>query len=197
MKDLNRIVANNLIKFRVISGLTQKQLSQKIHYSDKTISKWERGDALPDLAVLVKLSEIYSVNINSFLNENTEDQNIELPNNYYKKKHLLISALSAGLVWFFATIAFVVMFMTKSTENFAWLTYVCAVPVSAIVLLIFSEIWGNNILNIIFSSIIIWGTIVFVCLLNSIDKIWVLCSIGAILEILVVIWFIFKQKFKK
>lgn len=196
MKDLSKVVANNLIKFRTMFGLTQKELAKKINYSDKSISKWERGDGLPDLAVLVMLSEIYNVDINVFLNKNTEEQKIELPQNYLKKKHVLISTLSAGLVWFVATIVFVTLFMIKSTESIAWLAFVGAVPVSSIVLLVFSELWGNTGLNILFSSIIIWGVIVFICLINSISKLWTLCTIGIILEILVVLWFIFKHKFK-
>ena len=194
MKDLNKVVANNLIKYRMIAGLTQKELAKKINYSDKSVSKWERGDGLPDLAVLVKLSEIYGVEITAFLNENTEDQKLELPQNYLNKKHILIAILSVGLAWFVSTIVFVTMFMIKSTENFAWLAFIGAIPVSGIILLVFSEIWGNNVLNIIFSSIINWGTIIFVCLIYSIDKLWTLCTIGVILEMLVICWFIFKHK---
>ena len=196
MKDLNKVVANNLIKYRLLFNLTQKELANKIHYSDKSISKWERGDSLPDLAVLVKLAEIYNVEITAFLNENTEDQNIELPANYLKKKHILISMLSAGLVLFFATIVFVVLFMTKSTEDYAWLSFIGAVPISSIVLLIFSELWGNNFYNILFSSILIWGSIVFTCLIVGISKLWTLCFIGLVLEILVIAWFIFKIKYR-
>ena len=197
MKDLNKVVANNLIKYRLLFNLTQKELAKKINYSDKSVSKWERGDSLPDLAVLVKLCEIYNVEINVFLNENTEDQKIELPEKFYRKKHFLISILSAGLVWFVATIIFVALFMTKSTESFAWLSFVGAVPASSIVLLVFSELWGNNLSNIIFTSIINWGSIVFVCLIFSINKLWTLCFIGVILEILIILWFMFKNKYNK
>lgn len=197
MDNLNSVVSKNLIKFRTLAGLTQMELAKKINYSDKSISKWERGDGLPDLAVLVKLSEIYRININEFLNQNTPEQEVVISKKYTNKKHLLISILSSGLVFFVATIVFVVLFMIDSTASFAWLSFIFAIPVASIVLLIFSLLWGNNYLNTLFSTLILWGIILSICFTVSMDKIWILCLLGVIFEFLIVFWFIFRHKFSR
>lgn len=197
MENINKVVSRNLIKFRLLSGLTQRELAKKINYSDKSISKWERGENLPDLAVLVKLSEIYGVDINAFLNEKTEEQELEINSDYLNKKHFMIAILSAGLVWFIATIVFVVLFMNKSTERIAWLSFIYAIPLSSIVLLVFSKLWGNNILSTICSSFILWGVIISVCLTIRIKKAWNICFIGLMLEVLLIIWCVFISKFRK
>lgn len=197
MDNLNSVVSKNLIKFRTLAGLTQMELAKKINYSDKSISKWERGDGLPDLAVLVKLSEIYGININEFLNQNTPEQEVVISKKYTNKKHLLISILSSGLVFFVATIVFVVLFMINTTASFAWLSFIFAIPVASIVLLVFSLLWGNNYLNALFSTLILWGIILSICFTVSIDRIWILCVLGIIFEFLIVFWFIFRHKFSR
>ena len=58
---LKKNIAKNLSSLRKSAGLTQAELGEKLTYSDKSISKWERGDGLPDLLVLDKLAELYGV----------------------------------------------------------------------------------------------------------------------------------------
>ncbi len=55
---LKKNIAKNLSSLRKSAGLTQAELGEKLTYSDKSISKWERGDGLPDLLVLDKLAEL-------------------------------------------------------------------------------------------------------------------------------------------
>ena len=52
MDDLKLTVARDLADCRRAAGLTQLQLAEKLNYSDKAVSKWERGESLPDVAVL-------------------------------------------------------------------------------------------------------------------------------------------------
>ena len=62
-------ISKNLIHFRKLSGMTQTELAEKINYSDKSISKWERGDGVPDIFVLTEIAEIFGVTVNDFLSE--------------------------------------------------------------------------------------------------------------------------------
>lgn len=48
-------------------GLTQKQLADTMHLSDKTVSKWERGLGCPDVSLLADLSDILGVNVEDIL----------------------------------------------------------------------------------------------------------------------------------
>lgn len=52
---------------RLEQGWTQKQLAQRMHLSDRTISKWERGQGCPDVSLLHTLSNLFGVNIEQLL----------------------------------------------------------------------------------------------------------------------------------
>ncbi len=189
MENLNIIIAKNLVKFRTQVGLTQLELAQKLNYSDKSISKWERGEGLPDISVLVKLSEIYGVKVDDFL---TETQNHKpIPRLIEKSSKVLIALLSAGLVCLVASIIFAILFIIPSTKIIAPLTFIFALPVIAIVLTVFSAIWHKQLWCAIFSSLILWGIILSIIVSVKIYDIWVICVIGAVLEVLIIMWFIF------
>ena len=59
MEDIKRIIANNIIELRVEAGMKQADLAEKIHYSDKYVSKWQRAEAAPDPAVLLNNAQVY------------------------------------------------------------------------------------------------------------------------------------------
>ena len=61
------ISASNIIKLRTEAGLTQAELGEKLNYSDKTISKWERGEAIPDAYVLTQMAEIFGAESNEMM----------------------------------------------------------------------------------------------------------------------------------
>ena len=56
-----------ILNLRKEKGMTQKQLADAMHISDKTISKWERGMGCPDISLLHELSGILNVNIEKIL----------------------------------------------------------------------------------------------------------------------------------
>ncbi|MBQ7100690.1 MAG: helix-turn-helix transcriptional regulator, partial [Clostridia bacterium] len=57
-------MAKNISELRKASGLTQAQLAEKLSYSDKSVSKWERGDGVPDVVVMQKMAELFGVTLN-------------------------------------------------------------------------------------------------------------------------------------
>ena len=50
MEKLNFIIAKNLSELRRKNKLTQLEVAEKLNYSDKAVSKWEQGEALPGIA---------------------------------------------------------------------------------------------------------------------------------------------------
>ena len=58
MKDVRQIIAENLIELRKVNKLTQLELAEKLNYSDKAISKWERGESLPDVEILCQIADL-------------------------------------------------------------------------------------------------------------------------------------------
>ena len=65
--EFKKIVVENLIYYRKINKLTQLQLAEKLNYSDKAISKWERGESLPDIYILSNIAEIYGITLNDLV----------------------------------------------------------------------------------------------------------------------------------
>ena len=70
--ELKLVSASNIIRLRTARGLTQAELGSMLNYSDKTISKWERGEAIPDAYVLTRLAEIFSVSVDFLLSSHDE-----------------------------------------------------------------------------------------------------------------------------
>lgn len=60
-------IGSLILKLRKEKGLTQKQLAEKMNLSDRTISKWERGQGCPDISLLKQLSFLLDVNIEHIL----------------------------------------------------------------------------------------------------------------------------------
>ena len=98
-------LAKNLVHYRKLAGLTQLELAQKINYSDKSISKWERAEGAPDIYVLKRLADFYDVSVDALLSGEEEPP---MPNHFQQKRRILITFLSVGLVWLVATFVFFV-----------------------------------------------------------------------------------------
>ena len=56
MDERKATIASNLIRLRLAAGMTQAELGEKLNYSDKSISKWERGDVTTDVFVLMQIA---------------------------------------------------------------------------------------------------------------------------------------------
>lgn len=198
MSDLKEVIAANLIRLRQQAGLTQLQLAEMLNYSDKAVSKWERGESIPDLRVLIQLAEIYHITVDDIVKEKPE--NVVKPKLNLKKKHFLISFLSAGLVWVIATAIFMILYYISSVSNYAYLTYVAAPFVSAVVLLVFAGVWGNRLTMTIAASAVIWTIVLIVHVFLHVFKdsisIWPFYVVAAGVQILVIGWFILRKLYK-
>lgn len=154
MKDIKAIIAKNITELRTQAEMTQTDLAERLKYSDKAVSKWERGESLPDISVLLEIAEIFEVNLDYLVKE-------EHPKKKKKKKPIYNNPVIAGIsmvsVWLFAFISFVVMALSEKDFPFSWLSFIYAIPVSAIVLLIFNSIWFNKRTNYIIISVLMWS----------------------------------------
>ena len=74
MEELKNIIANNLMALRKSNKLTQLELAEKLNYSDKAISKWERGESLPDVLLLKSLADMYGVSVDYLMKEHSHDE---------------------------------------------------------------------------------------------------------------------------
>lgn len=199
MEDLKDVVAKNLTELRTRAGFTQLELAEKINYTDKAVSKWERGEALPDLRVLVKIAEIYNITVDDIVSPHTE-RRIK-PKMNTGTKRLLITLLSAGLVWFIATVIFMIFFFIPATEGYAYLVFICAPFVCSIPLIVFSAKWGNWITDTLACSLLVWSLALifhlFVKAFSSFDKMYFIYIVAGVFEALVIGWFILRRVIKR
>ena len=197
MEELKDIVAKNLIELRTKAGFTQLELAEKINYTDKAVSKWERGEALPDLRVIVKIAEIYNISVDDIVSPHTVKK--IRPKMNIGKKRLLITMLSVGLVWFIATVVFMVLFFFEIEHSY--LVFVCTPFVCAIPLIVFSAKWGNWITNTVACSLLVWSLAVifhvFVIKLSDFDKIFFIYIVAGVFELLIIGWFMLRRVIRK
>lgn len=193
---IRKIVAARLSAYRKRAGLTQVELAEKVNYSDKSVSKWERGDGLPDLLVLCKLAELYEIPVDEFLHEGP----LKRPASEQRRRHWLIFLLSVGLTFLIAGIVFYVF--TVLSIPYAWLSFVCAVVVSTILAVIFSHIWAKTLLQCISVSALVWSLAVLIYLLlylfaASLSGNGLLFSLAGGMQILVLLWYLLQHYRKK
>ena len=51
-ENLTAIIAENLVYYRKKAKLTQSEVAAKLSYSDKSVSKWENGNSMPDYSII-------------------------------------------------------------------------------------------------------------------------------------------------
>ena len=221
---LRKVIAENLVYYRREKGLTQAALAETLNYSDKSVSKWERGEGVPDITVLYRLAEFYGITVNDLLltpearqqaaeaakaaeaaqaaessdgeeTEATDEAPAEAPG---KKRSLrtriLVPVLSIGLVWLVAMVTFFFMEVLWPGFAYGWLIFLYAIPSSFIVATVFACIWWNQIARFICVSGIVWSVSLSVALSIAVPNIWLIYPVAGVLQILTVLWFI---QFKK
>ncbi|MGN1373118.1 MAG: helix-turn-helix domain-containing protein [Candidatus Coproplasma sp.] len=196
-EDLKEVIAANLTHLRQEAGLTQLQLAEMLNYSDKAVSKWERGESIPDLRVLIKLAEIYHISLDDLVRSKPGKR--LKPKLNLKKKHVLITLLSVGLVGVIATAIFMIFFYIMPLKNYAYLAFVCAPVVASIVFLVFSAMWYRRITMAIAASLVLWSIIliihVFFSLFTQIP-VWPFYIVAAGMQLLIAGWFVLRKLYK-
>ena len=187
-EKLREFFARNLAHYRKALGLTQSELAEKLNYSDKSISKWERGDGLPDLAVTAQLAEIFGLTVNDLIAEKPRRRLMTTRNK------IIITLLSMGIAWLVATILFFLCEIIFPTIKVWWLFYIYAIPISAIVGIVFSCIWWKKIHLLASISTLIWSAALCVMLTVSIPKIYLIFIVAAVLQIMTILWFLIKKQ---
>ena len=104
MKNIREIISHNIVSLRKQQGMTQLDLAQKVNYSDKAVSRWEKGEVMPDVETLQSISEAFNVPLAYLFEEHQKvsDSIVESERN-----ELLVKILMVLAVWTVATIVFV------------------------------------------------------------------------------------------
>ena len=201
MKDVKPIIAKNITALRQANKMTQIELAEKLNYSDKAVSKWERGESVPDIGVLKAIADLFGVTVDYLLREDTVSMPapVEEAPTKSKRNPTVVTLLSMLLVWILATFCYVIINMVVPAHPVRWLPFLCALPVSAIVWLVFNSIWFNRRRNFFIISLLMWtclAVLVIVLYANGITG-WQWLILGALGQAGIIMWSHFRPKQSK
>lgn len=190
----------NIASYRKKNGLTQAALAEKLNYSDKAVSKWERGESVPDLLTVTQLAELFGVSVDDLIRDcnalpksigKVEQAMSRAVEKTLKRKadKRIIQQLCIILVFFIALLVFVIC-NTFNVPN-SWVSFFYAVPANAIVLLSLRSAWHDYRKNFGLISIIMWGSLVslYVTLKLFVNvDFWMLFLLGIPGQIAIFLW---------
>ena len=204
-EELKSRVGANIARLRRERGMTQAELAERINYSDKAVSKWERAESLPDVLTLISLAEQLGTDLNTLTGLDAAPrseaepvpepvQESPAPQKPAKKRRTadrkVIQQLSSILVWVVALFFYMVL-DAFGIQNL-WLLFVAAVPANAIVLLSLRSAWKLYGMNRILISVIMWGfLLVFYLLLLLLGRVnvWRILPMGLLGQAAIILWF--------
>ena len=193
-------IGANIAAYRKRANLTQAGLAEKLNYSDKAVSKWERGESIPDVLTMVQLAEQFGIGVNDLLADpnalpgnpgRLEKAMSQVSERALKRKadKNVILSLSSTLVWFIAMLVFVVI--SSFDIPYSWMAFFYAVPVNAIVLLSLRSAWRDFRWNRALVSIIMWGSLLSIHLSLSVFlnfNMWKVYLLGIPGELAIILW---------
>lgn len=201
MDNVKNTIAKNITNLRLANNMTQVELGERLNYSDKAVSKWERAESIPDVTVLVEIAKLFGVTLDYLVSgDNAEvgpaDSNAA--NVKYNRK--AITYISENIVWFVAIFAFVITTLITRHITFQWLYFLYSLPIALIVRLVFNTIWFNPRYNYLIISILMWSILIAIQITFFYFKINValIYLLGVAGQITIILWsFIKKPKKNK
>ena len=192
MKELREIIGENLTELRKQKGYTQISLAEKLNYSDKAISKWENGSSLPPIDILLELANLYGVTLDYLVKDSSQKEKKLLKNDNVKRRnHILITLLSSVLVWIIATSVYVFSYI-PTKEVSLWTIFLWAVPINAIVLIVFNGIWGKRKYLLPAVMLLVWPLLAAIHLqvlvLYPDINLWMIYLLGVPLTVATFLW---------
>ena len=195
-------IGANIASYRKRAGLTQAGLAEKLNYSDKAVSKWERGESVPDVLTMVQLADQFDVTVNDLLTDPNQlpeqssavqhamEQVVEKTLKKKANKSIILK-LSSLLVWFVALFLYVALSSFDIGERWNWIFFVYAIPVNAIVLLSLRSAWHDFRWNKVLISTIAWGSLlsIYVTALLCGPHLWKIFLLGIPGQIAILLWF--------
>lgn len=194
-------IGTNISNLRKRQGMTQAGLAEKLNYSDKAVSKWERGESAPDILTLVSLAEVFEVTVDDLLKDpnalpeqtgsvqQVMDQVVQKTLKRKADKRIIVR-LSSLLVWFVALLIYVVLASLGISKS--WLAFFLAVPADAIVVLSLRSAWHDFRSNQALISVLMWGSLLSIYMLLLVlmhANVWRLFLLGIPGQLAILLWF--------
>lgn len=191
--EIKQNIAKNISELRKQNKLTQLELAEKLNYSDKAISRWERGDTLPDIDILCKICELFGVTFEYLISDTptpAKQQSEEQEKKKYSRvevgNRLTIVLLVISVVWFLAT--FIYVYYNIIFGQKLWQIFIYAVPTTAIVAQAFNTMWGSRKYGFYILSVFVWTFLTSLYIAALEYNIWLIFLLGIPLQITLLLW---------
>lgn len=201
--SLKAVIADNIAELRKKNGLTQQELAGRLNYTDKAISKWERGESVPDIMVLKQIADMFGVTVDYLLcavhqepDPIPDEPKIDLKRQQSIRTRGFVTGMSVLLVWIAALVMFIVFDTASFDTRSHWIVFACAVPASFIVWLIMNTIWFNRRRNYFIISLLMWSLLILVfvtIMLFAARYLWLIFLLGIPGQAIIVMWSRLKQ----
>lgn len=207
---LRPVIAANISELRRSRSMTQQDLAARLNYTDKAISKWERGESVPDIVVLKQIADMFGVTVDYLLCETHEetalpevkpDEQAAAAEESAKRQQSVrtrgfVTGMSVLLVWMTATVLFIIFDTAKIDARSHWIVFACAVPASFIVWLVMNSIWFNRRRNYLIISLLMWSVLILAYITIYIFSqrfLWLLFLLGIPGQAIIIMWSRLKQ----
>lgn len=200
-ETLKLLLGANIAAYRKSRGWTQVGLAEKLNYSDKAVSKWERGESLPDVPTLVQLADLFDTTVDDLLTDpkalpekngivvEKMEKAVEKTLKRKADKNSILG-LSSLLVWFVALLTFVVVSSLGIAKS--WIAFFYAIPGAAIVMLSLRSAWHDFRWNKTLISVIMWGGLLSIymsVLIFANFNVWKIFLLGIPGQLAIFLWF--------
>lgn len=188
LKEFKEVVAQNIYYLRTKNHLTQYELGEKLNYSDKAISKWERAEGMPDAYIISKMSELFGVTVDYMLTPHSEQDKKVETRPIKKVKRIVSNIVSAGIL-FIALFIFSIVAMVSDYKEFFWQIFIYAIPVVVVYRIIFNSVWFRAKNVFLLTSILLWSLIASIYVAIANWSLWIIFIIGLPLQVIVFLAF--------
>ena len=134
MNGLRENVARNISELRRKNNWTQAELAEKLNYTDKAISKWERAESMPDIEILYQMAQLFDVTLDYFASEHgkAEEEKLSFDSANLLTRRILQILLWVVTLFFLGTVVFVYQKLGGNTWPGLWICFVWPVPLSCL-----------------------------------------------------------------
>lgn len=185
-------LAKNLTALRKAQGLTQTELGEKLTYSDKSISKWERGEGLPDVVVLQKLAALYGVSIDALIGAEPPKAASRARHLPSRAKRIIIPLLSVGLVFLVASLLYFAVTALALPVPHPARVFLYAVPAACIPLIVFMKLWWGVPHRFCAVTALVWTLAVSLWVTFGDARMRSIFIVAGILQALVILWYLMR-----
>ena len=200
MGIINENIAKNIAKLRKANGMKQLELAEKLNYSDKAISKWERGDSVPDIEMLYEIAKLFNVSVD-YLTQEHSDSEINETKRSTKMfiRNLLITIMLCVSVFLISTVIFVYATVKDPTAaSKYWVAFVAATPFCSLIIDFYGKRERYWLVQLISLSLFVWTAITTsfcFTIIFEIKYFWMLYLVGVPVQAAICLHFFWKKTF--